>query len=175
MISPCNINWNWPPVTLPLAVEALDGRPLGEGRVLRITEEVKLQIGTLHSEFIQFYVIHSPNHSIILGIPWLRTHNPHISWREGPIVQWGSTCHEHCLSKIPRASSQASSTPVQSMEGLHLPSEYVDLTEAFRKKGASQLPNHRSVDCAIDLMPGAIPPKGRIFPLSQPESEAMKL
>ncbi len=45
-----------------LAVEAIDGRPLGEGRVLRITEEVKLQIGTLHSEFIQFYVIHSPNH-----------------------------------------------------------------------------------------------------------------
>ncbi len=46
----------------PLAVEVIDGRPLGEGRVLRITEEVKLQIGILHSEFIQFYVIHSPNH-----------------------------------------------------------------------------------------------------------------
>ncbi len=156
-------------------MEALDGCPLGEGRVLCITEEVKLQIGILHTEFIQFYVIHSPNHSIIIGLPWLRTHNPHISWREGQIVQWGSTCHEHCLLKIPQASSQASSPPVQSTEGLHLPAEYVDLTEAFSKKGASQLPNHRSVDCAIDLMPGAIPPKGRISPLSQPESEAMKL
>ncbi len=52
----------------------------------------------------------------------------------------------------------------------HLPSEYVDLTEAFSKKRASQLPNHRSVDCAIDLMPGAIPPKDRIFPQSQPKS-----
>ncbi len=76
---------------------------------------------------------------------------------------------------IPRASSQASSPPVQSMEGLHLPSEYFDLIEAFSKKRASQLPNHRPVDCAIDLLPGAIPPKGRISPLSQPESEAMKL
>ncbi len=67
------------PCNSPLAVEALDGRPLGEGRILRITEEVKLQIETLHSEFIRLYVIQSPSHSIILGLPWLRTHNPHIS------------------------------------------------------------------------------------------------
>ncbi len=89
------------PCDSPLVGEELDGRPLSEGRVQRITEEVKLQIGTLHYEFIQFYVIHSPNHSIILALPWLRTHNPHISWREGQIVQWDSTCHEHCLSNIP--------------------------------------------------------------------------
>ncbi len=68
---------------------------------LRITEEVKLQIGTLHSEFIQFYIIYLPNHSIILRLPWLHTHNPLISWREGQILQWDSTCHERCLSKIP--------------------------------------------------------------------------
>lgn len=35
---------------------------------------------------------------------------------------------------------------------------------------ASQLPPHRSYDCAIDLLPGTTPPKGRIFRLSQPES-----
>jgi len=67
------------PCNSPLAVEALEGLPLSEGRVLHITEEVKLQIGTLHSELIRFYVIHSPNHSIILGLPWLHTHNPQIS------------------------------------------------------------------------------------------------
>ncbi|KAL0186709.1 hypothetical protein M9458_018379, partial [Cirrhinus mrigala] len=38
---------------------------------------------------------------------------------------------------------------------------------------ASQLPPHRAVDCAIELLPGHSPPKGRVFPLSQPESEAM--
>lgn len=42
------------------------------------------------------------------------------------------------------------------------------------KKKASQLPEHRSIDCAIDLIAGTTPPKGRMFPLSQPESEAMK-
>lgn len=48
------------------------------------------------------------------------------------------------------------------------------LTEAFSKSKTSQLPPHRSWDCAIDLLPGCTPPIGRIFPLSQPESEAMK-
>lgn len=56
---------------------------------------------------------------------------------------------------------------------MDLPSEYEDLKMAFSKEKASQLPPHRSVDCAIELLPGQSPPKGRIFPLSQPESEAM--
>ncbi len=47
-LTPCNSS---------LAVEALDGRPLGKGRILRLTESVTLRIGTLHSERIQFYVI----------------------------------------------------------------------------------------------------------------------
>ncbi len=102
------------PCNSPMAVEALDGRPLGEGRVFCITEEVKLLIGTLHSEFIKFYVIHSPNNPIILGLPWLRTHHPHISWREGQILQWGTTCQERCLAKIPKASTTPSSSTVQN-------------------------------------------------------------
>ncbi|KAL0154077.1 hypothetical protein M9458_050536 [Cirrhinus mrigala] len=51
--------------------------------------------------------------------------------------------------------------------------KYNDLKMAFSKDKASQLPPHRAVDCAIELLPGHSPPKGRIFPLSQPESEAM--
>ncbi len=156
-----------------MAVEALDGHPLGEGRVSHITEEVKLLIGTLHSEFIKFYIIHSTNHRIILGLPWLRTHNPHISWREGQILQWGTTCQECCLSKIPKASATTSSS-VQNATNTDLPSEYSDLADAFSKKKASQLPTQRSVDCAIELMSGTTPPKGRIFLLFQPESEAMR-
>ncbi len=52
--------------------------------------------------------------------------------------------------------------------------EYHDLIEAFSKTKASQLPPHRSNDCAIELQPNSHPPRGRVFPLSQPESKAMK-
>ncbi len=54
-----------------------------------------------------------------------------------------------------------------------LPNVYKDLMIAFSRAKASQLPPHRPSDCAIDLLPDTIPPRGRIFPLSRPESEAM--
>ncbi len=39
---------------------------------------------------------------------------------------------------------------------------------------ASSLPPHRPYDCAIDLLPGTSPPKGRLYSLSRPEREAME-
>ncbi|KAG1956953.1 retrotransposable element [Pimephales promelas] len=155
-------------------VEALDGHPIGEGKIQCVTEKIQLHIGSLHSENIQFYVIHAPHHSIILGHPWLQTHNPHISWKEGQIIRWGEACNHHCLSKVTRVCNPEPESDTTASEPENLPSVYVDLSEAFSKAKAAQLPEHRSTDCAIDLIPGATPPRGRIFPLSKPESDAMK-
>lgn len=108
-------------------VEVLDGHPLGEGKILSITKEVKLHIGTLHSDLIRVYFIHSPNHTIIFGLPWLQTHNPLISWREGQIIQWDVTCQEHCLSRVTRTSSNASLSPAPETNTSHLAPEYETL------------------------------------------------
>ncbi|KAI2644624.1 Retrovirus-related Pol polyprotein [Labeo rohita] len=64
--------------------------------------------------------------------------------------------------------------PTETVSTPGLSPEYLDLAEAFSKAKASRLPPHRANDCTIDLLPGSVPPKERIFPLSQPESEAMK-
>ncbi|KAL0187127.1 hypothetical protein M9458_018797, partial [Cirrhinus mrigala] len=157
-----------------LAVEALDGRPLGEGRVTALTEGLKMQVGPEHSETLKFYVISSPNHPLILGLPWLRQHDPYISWRGNEIRQWGPDCYHQCIpasSRIPVNTITCNDSPI---EAAGLPAEYHDLIEAFSKSKATQLPPHRPSDCAIELLPGTAPPRGRIFPLSQPESEAMK-
>ncbi|KAI2653667.1 Transposon Tf2-9 polyprotein [Labeo rohita] len=159
--------------TNPSCALALDGRPLGEGKVQSITEEVRMQIGALHTEIIQFYTIPSPHHPIILGLPWLHQHDPHISWRDGEIQRWSLTCQEHCLPTIQPLHTSVPPSSELNLATADLPSEYEDLKMAFSKEKASQLPPHRSVDCAIELLPGQSPPKGRIFPLSQPESEAM--
>ncbi len=162
------------PCTSYLAVEALDGRPLGEGRISRVTDEISMQIGILPKEILKFYVISSPIHPLILGLPWLCKHDPYISWKEGEIKQWGSACHEQCIShNIPVTVSTITLTQGNS-EVVHVPSQYADLLEAFSKVKATELPPHRSSDCSIELIPGSTPPKGRIFPLSQPEAEAMK-
>ncbi|KAI2645887.1 Transposon Tf2-9 polyprotein [Labeo rohita] len=155
------------------AVEALDGRPLGEGKVQNITEVIQMHVGALHKESIQFYTIQSAHHSLILGLSWLRKHDPRIAWREGKLLQWSAFCQNNCISPIQPSSNDPPSLPDANLDTAKLPTEYQDLQLAFSKEKATQLPPHRSVDCAIELLPGQSPPKGRIFPLSQPESEAM--
>ncbi len=53
------------PCVSHLAVAALDGRPLGSGRVQFITEEMQLRVGALHTETISLFVFPittDPNH-----------------------------------------------------------------------------------------------------------------
>ncbi len=121
----------------------------------------------LHTETINLFVFQSPQTPIILGLPWLERHNPSISWSERQITQWSESCRQNCL---PSTSARRLTCTPESQ----LPAEYHDLAEAFSKTKASQLPPHQTGDCAIDLQPGSQPPKGRIFPLSQPEAESMK-
>lgn len=48
---------------------------------------------------------------------------------------------------------------------------YDDLAEVFSKTKATQLPPHHPWDCSIDLLPNAMPPKSRVYPLSRTESQ----
>ncbi len=71
-----------------LAVAALDGRPLGSGRIQFTTEDLSLCTGAFHTETIRLFVFQSPQTPIILGLPWLEKHNPTISWPDKQITQW---------------------------------------------------------------------------------------
>ncbi|TKS65685.1 Retrovirus-related Pol polyprotein [Collichthys lucidus] len=51
---------------------------------------------------------------------------------------------------------------------------YHELREVFNKAKATSLPPHRPYDCAIDLLPGTAPPRGRLYSLSSPERKAME-
>ncbi len=54
-----------------------------------------------------------------------------------------------------------------------IPPEYYDLRDVFNKQSAIRLLPHRPCDCAIDLLPGTLPPKGNSHSLSVPETKAM--
>ncbi|KAI2668070.1 Retrotransposon-derived protein PEG10 [Labeo rohita] len=154
----------------PVAVAALDGRPLGTGRVDHTTKDLTLRLEPNHQESICFFIITSPQSPLILGYPWLNRHEPTISWTGGRITHWSPYCHQHCMSLAPPTPPRSASLPPCST----IPPEYHDLLEAFSTVKATELPPHRPGDCAIELIPGAAPPRGRVFPLSQPESEAME-
>ncbi|KAJ7997583.1 hypothetical protein DPEC_G00230520 [Dallia pectoralis] len=69
------------PVQPPLRVNALDGEPMGTGLITHRTEELNLQVGSIHNERITMFVISAPGEPLVLGHPWLVTHDPVISWR----------------------------------------------------------------------------------------------
>ncbi|KAL0177388.1 hypothetical protein M9458_026282, partial [Cirrhinus mrigala] len=114
-------------------------------------------------------VISSPHSPVILGFPWLNLHGPTIAWADCTITRWSPRCQEHCLQ--PRTESET--LPQNHTAKNTIPTEYHDLLEAFSPLKATQLPPHCPGYCAIDLIPGAAPPRGRIFPLSHAESSAM--
>ncbi|KAK3534394.1 hypothetical protein QTP86_014422 [Hemibagrus guttatus] len=158
-----------------LRITAIDSQPIGGGYLTHQTELLEFQVGLFHWEHLAFYVTSSPANPVILGFPWLRQHDPQISWHMGELVRWSATCLSKCLHKpVSRpclASVVEDSAPLASR---HVPRVYGDFLEVFSKERGTRLPLHRAWDCAIDLLPNTSPPRGRVYPLSLPEARAME-
>ncbi|KAL0148254.1 hypothetical protein M9458_056486, partial [Cirrhinus mrigala] len=158
----------------------IQGKPLGRGKIRHSSPYITLQVGLFHKEEIKFLVLEESTVSIILGRPWLRLHRPELRWDPCDVTRWSQMCYTQCLSKIPHPPSVpalVASTHVESPELAftpEIPAEYTVFQDVFSKQAATHLPPHRPWDCAIDLLPGAQLPKGRVYPLSIPEHQAMK-
>ncbi|KAL1280048.1 hypothetical protein QQF64_014648 [Cirrhinus molitorella] len=160
----------------PIAVEALDGRPLGPGTIQSTTADLTLQTDPNHQERIRLFILPSPSTPVVLGYPWLLLHNPSVAWADHTLTYPSSYCRQNCSAfETQPSTGQKTSESSSTIHVENLPGEYNDLALAFSKRRAACLPPHRSSDCAIDLLPGAELPKGRVFPLSHPETEAMNI
>ncbi len=121
---------------------------------------------------------HVPRHSftlapVVLGHPWLTQHNPRVDW--GRKHRLGVEQSLLCSCLVSAGFSVSGSVLQDEMGSLsNVPEEYLDLKEVFSKSRAASLPPHRPYDCAIELVPGMSPPKGRLYSLSVPEREAME-
>ncbi|KAK3571511.1 hypothetical protein QTP86_012860 [Hemibagrus guttatus] len=80
------------PCVPSLRITAIDSQPIGEGYLTRQTELVDFRVGLFHHEQLAFYVTASPANPVILGFPWLRHHDPQISWRSGELARWSPAC-----------------------------------------------------------------------------------
>ncbi len=143
-------------------------------RITHATKFVTLTLSGNHAEEIRFLLIRSPTAPVVLGHTCLAKHNPHIDWALNSVLGWSSFCLAQCLGA---AFSPVMSCSVLQEEPVSLagvPEAYHDLGAVFSKSRASSLPPHCLYDCAIDLLPGTSPPKGRLYSLSRPEREAME-
>ncbi|KAK3538538.1 hypothetical protein QTP86_006703 [Hemibagrus guttatus] len=163
------------PCVPSLKITAIDSQPIGEGYLKCQTELLEFRVGLFHQEHLAFYVTSSLVNPVILGFPWLRRHDPQISWRSGELVRWSPACLERCLQhQVSRPCRTSCMREMSPATPGHLPQAYAEFREVFSKESAARLPAHQPWDCAIDLLLNASPPRGRVYPLSLPESKAME-
>lgn len=96
-------------------------------------------------EPIRFHILDQHGVPVVLGLPSLRQHNPHIDWEAGIIRSWGTMCNLFCLKKSTSAGDQTSPTST-AMELEGVPLDYHDLHKVFNKKKATSLPPYWAYD-----------------------------
>ncbi|KAH7432402.1 hypothetical protein KP509_07G021000 [Ceratopteris richardii] len=65
--------------------EVVDGRHLASGNITMETIPLRVHLGD-HDSHICFNVISSPVNMVIIGMPWLKKHNPKINWKNNKIT-----------------------------------------------------------------------------------------
>jgi hypothetical protein len=88
---------------IPQRVLAVDGREVASSPV---THDTMVKLTTNNRwEMIRLHCITIGNSPIILGLPWLKKHNPKINWREGKVMFDSNKCAKECLDTFPHAKT----------------------------------------------------------------------
>ena len=87
----------------PRRVLTVDGSEVTGGPVTH-DAQVHLTINH-HEEDIRLHCIPIGNAPIILGLPWLKLHDPVIGWKNHTVKFHSDHCAEKCLQSSPRANT----------------------------------------------------------------------
>ncbi|CAJ0950570.1 unnamed protein product [Ranitomeya imitator] len=151
------------PLRCPIPLRGIDATPLAKNKP-QYWAQLTMCMAPAHQEVIRFLVLHNLHDVVVLGLPWLQTHNPVLDWNSMSVTSWGC---QGVHGDVPFLSI-SSSIPSDIPEFLS------DFQDVFEESKSDALPPHRNCDCAIDLIPGSKFPKGRLFNLSVPEHTAMR-
>jgi hypothetical protein len=115
-------------------------------------------------ETIDCHVVNIGNNDLVLGMSWLKIHNPSIHWEDPRMSFSSSFCSNNCLS----------SPAVIQINSATIPEAYKEFSEVFSEEEEAKLPPHRKYDIAIDLVPEANPRHGPIYSLGPREDKELK-
>jgi len=83
----------------PSEIYLADGKPSAMGPV---THRMKVPMDiSSHRELASLQVANLQNHEVILGMPWLREHNPTINWNDKRLTFNSERCTTWCLKSSP--------------------------------------------------------------------------
>jgi hypothetical protein len=172
----------------------------GEDQITHEVIRVPLQIHQHHEE-IDLDVFEMATHDIILGLPWLRKHNPQIDWKNRrlslkrcdcaptskPAQRSKTLADEKTINNIASTkrrlherSSDSTDDTDTSVRGKEtsappeIPKEYAEWEHLFEEDlTITALPKHKPWDHEIRIQPGKEPPFLPIYGLSEKELKVL--
>src|SRR5260370_5057021 len=131
-------------------------------------------------EIITFDVVPLGKHAIIIGMPWLQAHNPHMDWVTRKVSFQSEYCKENCIGSMIEDDGELAIMEiavVSETEKQTIPSEYHDLIEVFDIERARSLPPTRGdFDFKIELKEDAEWPKpSKPYRLTPAQMEEAKM
>ncbi|KAI5115279.1 hypothetical protein M0805_000711, partial [Coniferiporia weirii] len=150
------------PLARPILVKNVDGTPNQHGTITRFTWRL-IKIGG-RSITTTFLVTSLGKEDVILGLPWLKRHNPAIDWTACTIS----------INKVTTATTLARehTKPTQPLETT-IPPQYHKFLHIFQKKAAERFPISQPYDHTIELKTDFIPRDCKLYPLSPKEQLAL--
>jgi hypothetical protein len=172
----------------PFKLLVVDGEAISSNQGMVTLETVPLEMVMLqgHKETIQFDIVHMNNHACILGVPWLKEHNPHIDWWEEKVELSRCTCERtDKLQNTPEkpsegqrelcATSQEPDDLAQASSLKSIPVEYKEYLPLFQEAPVNEaLPKHQPWDHVIPIEKGKSPPFGPLYQMSEKELKVLK-
>ena len=137
----------------------VNGEETPEGRVQVETCPLSMN-AERHSEKIVLDITEIGKHEVILGMPWLRQHNPTVDWGKGLIKFDKCQCQDLVRTReVCATSNEQSGHPAQGPPLEEVPKEYEEFKDVFADPTDEHaLPKHQPWDHEIPLKEGMTPP-----------------
>jgi len=147
-----------------------------------------------HEEDIRLHCITIGNTPIILGLPWLKVHDPVIGWKNHTMKFHSDHCAKKCLPSSPRANTvpeenweisetdpwEVCQTVIDKIKETSrtskkaIPPEYHELLDVFTEQEPTTPPPHHTQDYHIPLEEGRTPPYEPLRPLNEDKMKALR-
>ena len=147
----------------PRDIFVIDGK---SSSVRPITHEaiIAMDIGN-HREQIRFQVANLKKHEAILGMPWLKRHNPTINWDKEQISFNSEGCTEVCLKESPVVKAIPEEEAIRENLKTKILDVHLDKIQVRKIKPDEKIPSKGSERAAgRDLHANedsVVPPMGR--------------
>lgn len=173
----------------PYPLTLVDGEVIADNKGMVLYETRPFTMTTIggHAEEIQLDLVTMGLHNVILGMPWLRTHNPQIDWIKERIVLNQCRCGSDrkapkgAKKRTPPREELCATSPEENEDQAQasllkkIPVEYKEYEDLFREGPKNEaLPKHQPWDHEIPLEEGKTPPFGPLYQQSEKELAILK-